>query len=65
MQTVTVEISPEGQVTVTTKGFHGAKCLTETQALETALGSVQSSSKTPEFFQGAACVLPKKAEAGQ
>ena len=61
-QTITVEISPEGEVKVETAGFGGAKCLAATQALEAALGNVQSIEKTPEFYQGANCPLPQKAK---
>lgn len=64
-KTVTVEIDPQGNTTVTTSGFAGATCKQATTALENALGTVTSDDKTPEFFQGAACSLPQQAKAGQ
>lgn len=65
MQTVTVEISPEGGVKVQTSGFKGASCLAATAALEAALGSVQQTAKTPEFFQVETQSRPQQAKAGQ
>lgn len=64
-QTVTVEITAQGQVTVQTSGFAGASCKQATAALEKALGTVTSDEKTAEFHQGAACKLPQQAKAGQ
>lgn len=64
-QSITVEITPEGAVTVQTQGFAGASCKQATAALEKALGTVTNDTKTPEFHQGAACPLPQQAKAGQ
>ncbi|TXI84783.1 MAG: DUF2997 domain-containing protein [Cupriavidus sp.] len=64
-QTISVEISSSGKVTVQTQGFAGASCQQATAALEKALGTVTRDDKTPEFHQGAACPLPQQAKAGQ
>lgn len=45
-----VSISPDGQVTIETRGLKGATCLTETEALEKTLGKVLSRQKTPDAY---------------
>ena len=47
-QRVTVEISTEGAVTVSTSGFNGAACALATKQLEAALGTVVQDEKTDE-----------------
>jgi len=64
-QRITVEISAEGAVTVQTSGFAGASCQQATKALEAALGTVVSDTKTPEFHQAAVQTRPHQAKAGQ
>lgn len=50
-QRVTVEISTEGAVTVSTSGFNGAACALATKQLEAALGTVVQDEKTAEYRQ--------------
>lgn len=44
-------VSPQGEVTVTTKGYAGSGCVQASKALEQALGVPSSDQKTPEFYQ--------------
>jgi hypothetical protein len=43
--------TPDGQVRLETRGLKGKTCLEETKALEKALGTVESRTKTAEFYQ--------------
>ena len=43
--------TPDGQVRLETRGLKGKTCLTETEALEKALGTVESRTRTSEFYQ--------------
>ena len=43
--------TPDGQVRLATRGLKGKTCLTETEALEKALGTVESRTRTSEFYQ--------------
>ena len=45
--------TPEGEVRIETHGLKGKTCVTETEALEKALGSVKSRTKTSEDYQQA------------
>jgi hypothetical protein len=48
---IEVVITPEGEVRLTTHGLKGQSCLSETEALEKALGRVVQREKTSEFYQ--------------
>ncbi len=48
---IEVTVSPQGEVTVQTKGYAGAGCLEASRFLEAALGSALRDTKTPEFYQ--------------
>jgi hypothetical protein len=50
---VEVVIAPDGEVRVTTRGLAGQGCLTETAALEKAVGKVSRRQKTGEFYRQA------------
>lgn len=43
--------TPDGQVRLETRGLKGKTCLDETEALEKALGKVESRTRTAEFYQ--------------
>ena len=50
---IEVTVSPQGAVTVQTKGYAGADCLQASRFLEQALGAVAAERKTAEFFEAA------------
>jgi hypothetical protein len=43
--------TPEGEVRMETRGLKGKACLTETETLERALGTVKERTKTSEYYQ--------------
>lgn len=43
--------TPDGQVRLETRGLKGKACLTETEALEKAIGTVESRTRTSEFYE--------------
>jgi hypothetical protein len=47
---IEVEIKPDGTVTITTHGLRGQACVTETKAMEQALGTVRRREKTSEYY---------------
>ncbi len=48
---IEVIVSPQGEVTMQTKGYAGSDCLQASQFLEQALGIVASDQNTAEFYQ--------------
>ena len=48
---IMVTIAPDGAVTLETHGLKGQACLAETEALEKALGTVKSRTRTAEWYQ--------------
>jgi len=50
-KTIEVTIGPDGKFSIETHGFRGSSCHQATKAFEEALGEVQSSRHTVEFFQ--------------
>jgi Protein of unknown function (DUF2997) len=48
---IEITVSPQGEVTVQTKGYAGSSCLQSSRFLEESLGVVSSDKKTLEFFQ--------------
>ena len=50
-KTITIDISPEGQPTITTAGFAGRSCRDATRDLERALGQVANDQPTAEMHQ--------------
>lgn len=48
--------TPDGQVRLETRGLKGKTCVTETEALEKALGKVEARTKTSEYYQQSAPV---------
>lgn len=57
MKQIEVLISPEGEVTITAKGFKGKGCKDATKAIEAALGVVSKDTKSPEYYQEATTQL--------
>ena len=48
---IVVTIAPDGAVKLETHGLKGQACLAETEALEKALGTVKSRTRTAEYYQ--------------
>ena len=48
---VIIDISADGELRLETTGFSGADCERATRELEQALGHVERSTRTPEFYQ--------------
>jgi hypothetical protein len=48
---IEVIVSPQGEVTLQTKGYAGSDCLEASRFLEQALGIVTNDRKTTEFYQ--------------
>ena len=51
---IEMKVSPQGDVTVQTKGYTGSNCLQASKFLEQALGVSLSDNKTAEFYQAVA-----------
>jgi Protein of unknown function (DUF2997) len=47
---IEVTVSPQGEVTVQTKGYAGGECLQASKFLEQALGVATADHKTAEYF---------------
>jgi hypothetical protein len=48
---IEVTVTPQGEVTVQTRGYAGADCLQASKFLEQALGIVSVEQKTAELYQ--------------
>jgi hypothetical protein len=48
---IEIIVSPQGDVTIQTKGYVGGDCLQGSKFLEQALGVVASDRKTSEYYQ--------------
>jgi len=48
---IIIEISPAGEVKISTRGFKGKACKDATKKLEEALGEVERDQETEEFYQ--------------
>ena len=51
MKTIEVIVSPQGEVSVQTKGFTGSSCRDASQFIEQALGQRTAEQLTAEFHQ--------------
>ena len=51
MKTIEITVSPEGAVTVRTKGFTGPACRDASRFLEQALGTRTAEALTADFHQ--------------
>ena len=56
---IEVTIAPDGTVKLETHGLKGQGCLAETEAVEKALGTVRSRTRTSEWYQQATAVRGK------
>ena len=50
---IEVTVSPQGAISVQTKGYAGGDCLQASKFLEQALGVATTDLKTPEFYETA------------
>ena len=48
---ILMEVSPEGEIKITSSGYKGSECLKATEALEKALGKKTSDQPTAEMKQ--------------
>ncbi len=48
---ITVEVSPAGEIQIEGHGFKGPECEQATRFLEQALGIVRAKARKPEFHQ--------------
>ena len=60
MKTITIDISPEGQPTITTSGFAGRACRDATRDLERALGQVANDQPTAEMHTTTTTTLQQR-----
>ena len=51
MKQIIVEVSPDGEITIETRGFKGPACLKESKFLKDLLGKELSQQLTPAFYQ--------------
>lgn len=50
-QTIEIVVSPQGESTLTTKGFAGKTCQEASRFLERALGQTTQETLTADFYQ--------------
>ncbi len=50
-ETLTVTVSPEGELTIDADGHHGPTCLAAIAEISNALGPATTTTKKPEFHQ--------------
>ncbi len=48
---IEITVSPQGEITVQTKGFRGGECRDASKFVELALGQKTAEQTTGEFFQ--------------
>lgn len=51
MKEIIIEVAPDGETQITTKGYKGKACKDATAALEKALGTVTSDTPTKEAYE--------------
>ncbi|HYQ80349.1 MAG TPA: DUF2997 domain-containing protein [Anaeromyxobacteraceae bacterium] len=56
---IVATIAPDGTVKLETHGLKGQSCLAETEAVEKALGTVRSRTRTAEWYQQATAAKGK------
>lgn len=61
MRVIEVLVSPQGAVTVSTRGYAGAECQAASRALEQALGIRTGEQQTAEFYAGTAAARQQEA----
>ena len=50
-KTIEIIVMPNGQTTITTKGFQGSSCREASRFVEQAIGKAVGERTTPEFYQ--------------
>lgn len=60
MKTITVEITPEGDVQIDAIGFKGNACEAATRAIEDALGVPAKRKKKPEYLASTTATNPQR-----
>ncbi len=60
MKEIIIEITSEGQVHITTKGYSGKACIEESQFLKDLLGTETARHLTPAYYSNTACQTVKK-----
>lgn len=53
VRVIEITVSPQGDVTVQTRGYAGSDCLQASKFLEQALGVSTNEQRTAEFYQPA------------
>jgi len=56
---IIVEIAPDGEVRIETKGFSGPSCLEESKFLKDLLGQETARSLTPAYYQQGKQIVKK------
>ena len=51
MKEIIIDISPEGEITIETRGFTGKSCIEETQFLKDLLGQELLQQLTPAYYE--------------
>jgi len=59
MKEIIIDISPDGEVKIETRGFQGKSCIAEAQFIKELLGSETSRQLTPAYFQSEEAVVKK------
>jgi hypothetical protein len=59
MKEIIVDISPEGEVKIETRGFKGKSCIAEAQFLKDLLGKETAQSLTPAYWQKEKAIVKK------
>jgi hypothetical protein len=57
---ITVEVSPTGEIQIEGHGFNGPECEQATRFLDEALGIVRTKAKKPEYNQTATTKLKQR-----
>ena len=60
MKQIIVEVSPDGEITIETRGFKGPACLKESKFLKDLLGKELSQQLTPAYYQEEKKKIKKK-----
>ena len=51
MKEIVIDVSPDGEIQIETKGFTGKSCITEAQFLKDVLGKETAQTLTPTYWQ--------------
>jgi len=65
MQTINVDIAPDGAVSIDAVGFSGPDCEQATKFLEDALGVVEQKQRKPEYHQRRTCNRNQQVRGGR